>query len=34
MILSGLLMSVGAIGSLVMVLDFLRPIRHTNPFAG
>jgi len=33
MILSGLLMSMGAIGSLVMALDFLRPMRHTNPFA-
>jgi hypothetical protein len=34
MVLSGLMMFVGAFGSLVMVLDFLRPLRHGNPFAG
>jgi len=34
MVLSAVLVFVGAIGSLVMVLEFLRPMRCTNPFAG
>lgn len=32
--LSGILVFVGAIGSLVVVLEFLRPMRRTNPFSG
>jgi len=34
MVLSGFLVFVGAIGSLAMLLDFIRPVRSTNPFAG
>ena len=34
MALSGFLVIVGAIGSLVIVLDFIRPLRSANPFAG
>jgi len=34
MALSGFLVVVGAIGSLVMVLDFVRPVRSADPLAG
>jgi hypothetical protein len=34
MVLPGLLMFVGGVGSLIMALDFLRPLRHSNPFTG
>jgi hypothetical protein len=34
MALSEFLVIAGAIGSLVMVLDFVRPVRNANPFAG
>jgi hypothetical protein len=33
-VLPGVLMFVGAVSSLVMAIEFLRPIRHTNPFTG
>lgn len=32
--LSGILVFIGALGSLMMVLEFLRPMRSTNPFTG
>jgi hypothetical protein len=28
------LMFVGAVGSLLLVLDFLRPVHNENPFSG